>query len=47
MQVVIVQDLDVRGVRTQALFGDNHLKVEVVLTRLDDQAFGGIALTVV
>jgi hypothetical protein len=37
----------VRGIGTEAVFGDDHLEVRVVLTQFGDQALGGVALTVV
>ena len=27
MEVVVLEDLDVRGIGTQAVFGDNHLEI--------------------
>src|SRR5918993_214420 len=32
--VVLLQGLNMRGIRTQAVFGDNHLEMGVVLTKL-------------
>ena len=42
-----LQSLDVRGIGTQTVFGDNELEVGVVLAQLGNQAFGGITLTIV
>ena len=42
-----MQHLNVRGIGTEAVFGDDHLEVRVVLTQFGDQALGGVALTVV
>ena len=36
-----------RGIGTEAVFGDDHLEVGVIVTQLDDQSLGGMALTVV
>src|SRR5713101_7197529 len=47
MEVVILQKLDMGSVGTQAVLGDDHLEVGVVLAQLRDEAFGGIALTIV
>jgi hypothetical protein len=47
MQVVSLQTLDRGSVRTQAVFGDDHLEVGVVLAQVRDEAFGGMALTIV
>ena len=47
MTAVIVQGLDVRGIRTQGIFSDNEGEMRVSLTQLADEAFGGIAFTIV
>jgi len=47
MEVVIVQPWDRGSVRTQAVFGDDPLAVGVVLAQFRDEAFGGMALTIV
>ena len=47
VQVVIVQDLNVRGIGTQAVFGDDQFQVRMVLTQFGDQPLGRIAFTVV
>ena len=44
---VIVEGLDVGGVGTQTVFGDNELEMGVILAQLDNEALGGIALTVI
>ena len=46
-QIMVLQRLDVRRIRTQAVFGDDALKVRVVLTQFDDKAFGGITFTII
>ena len=35
------------GVGTQTVFGDNELEMGVILAQLDNEALGGIALTVI
>jgi hypothetical protein len=47
MTAIIVQGLDVRGIGTQGVFGDNELEMRVILAQLGDEAFGGIALAIV
>lgn len=47
MDIVIVQHLDMGSVGTQAVFGDDQLKMGVVLAQFRDEALGGIALTIV
>ena len=47
MQVMSVEDFDMRSVGAQAVFGDDHLEMGVVLTQFDDQPFGRIAFAVV
>jgi hypothetical protein len=47
MQVVILQHLDVRGIGTEAIFGDDQLEMRVVLAQFDEQTLGRIALTIV
>ena len=42
-----MQGLDVGGVRTQTVFGDNELEMRVILAQRGDEAFGSIALTVI
>ena len=42
-----MQPLDMGRVGTQAIFGDDHLEVRVVLAQFRDEAFGSIALTIV
>ncbi len=36
-----------RGIRTQAIFGDNHFEMGVILTKLGDEALGRVAFTVI
>src|SRR6266849_3872563 len=40
---VIVQGLDVGGIGTQTIFGDDELEMRVVLAQLGDKPFGGVA----
>ena len=47
VQPMIVQGLNMRGIGTQAIFGDNELEVRVVPTQLGNEAFGGIAFTII
>ena len=47
VQTVVVQGLDVRGIGTQTVFGDDELEVRVVLAQLGHKAFGGIAFTII
>ena len=46
VQTVRMQGLDVCGIRTQAVFGDNEFEVGVVLAELDEEAFGRVAFTI-
>ena len=39
---VSVEGLDVGGVGTQTVFGDNELEMGVILAQLDNEALGGI-----
>src|SRR2546430_10342242 len=39
---VIVQGLDVRGIGTQAIFGDDEFEMRVILAQRGNEAFGGI-----
>jgi hypothetical protein len=47
LQVVVLQRLDVGGIRTEALFGDDHLEMRVILTKLGDEALGRVALAII
>ena len=47
VQTVGVQGLDVRGIGTQTVFGDDELEMGVVLAQLGHKAFGGIAFTII
>ena len=47
MQVVLLQDLNVRGIGTQAVFSDDQFQVRVVLAQLGHQTLGCIAFTIV
>ncbi len=50
-----LQSLNMRGIRTQAVFGNNHFEVvlgveltlRVILTKLGNKALGRIAFTVI
>ena len=42
-----MQGLDVRGIGTQAVFGDDEFEVRVILAQFDHKAFGGIAFTII
>ncbi len=52
---MLLQGLNVRGIRTEAIFGDDHLEVMlgveltlgVILTKLADEALGRVALTII
>jgi hypothetical protein len=44
---MILQGLNMRGVGTQALFGDNTLEVRMVLTQLGNEALGGLPFTII
>src|SRR5919112_3709002 len=35
------------GIRAEAVFGDNHLKMGMILTKLGDEAFGRVALAII
>ena len=41
--VVLLQGLNMRGIRTEAIFGDDHLEMGVILTKLADETLGGVA----
>ena len=43
----VMQRLDVGGVRTETVFGDDELEMRVILAHLGYEALGGIALTVI
>ena len=47
MEIVVLQDLNVRGIGTQTIFGDDKLEVRVVLAQLGHKAFGGIPFTII
>ena len=47
MTAIIVQGLDVRGIGTQSVFGDDAREMRVILAQPGDAAFGGIALAIV
>jgi hypothetical protein len=43
---VVVQGLDVGGIGTQGVFGDDKLEMRMILAQLGDEAFGSIALAI-
>jgi hypothetical protein len=47
MHVVLLQGLNMRGIRTEAIFGDDDLEMRVILTKLGDEALGRVAFTVI
>jgi len=47
VQVMVVQGLNVGGIGTQTVFGDDELEVRVVLAQLGHKAFGGIPFTII
>jgi hypothetical protein len=47
MQPMIVQGLDVGGIGTQTVFGDDELEMGVVLAQLGKEAFRRIAFTII
>ena len=47
VQSVVLQGLNMRGIGTQAVFGDDQLEVGVVLAQFGDQALGGIAFAII
>src|SRR6266849_3569552 len=44
---VIMQGLDVGSIGTETVFSDNEVEMGVVLTQLDQKAFGRIAFTII
>src|SRR5919205_176052 len=47
VQTVRVQGLDMWGIRTQTVFGDDKLEVGMILAQLGDKTLGGIPLTII
>jgi hypothetical protein len=47
MHLVVLQYFDVRGIGTEAVFGDDQLEVRMILPQLGDQALGGTPFTVI
>jgi hypothetical protein len=47
MHVMLVKRLHMRGIRTQAVFGDDHLEVGVIPAKLGDETLGGVALAII
>ena len=42
-----MQGLDVGGIRTETVFGDDELEVGMILAQLGNKALGGIAFTII
>jgi len=47
MQPMIVQGLDVGGIGTQTVFGDDAREMGVIVAELGDEAFGRMPFTIV
>ena len=47
VQSVVLQELDVRSIGTQAVLGEDELEVRVVLAEFNDKPFGGMAFTII
>ena len=47
VESVVLQGLNVRGIGTQTIFGDDKLEVRVVVAQLDHKAFSGIPFTII
>ena len=47
VQTVSVQGLDMGGIRTEAVFGDDELEVGMILAQLGDKALGSIPFTII
>jgi hypothetical protein len=47
VDILGLQHLDVRGIGTETIFGDNHLEMRVVLTELGENTFGRGALAII
>ncbi len=47
MHVMRLQGLNVRGIGTAAIFGDDHLEMGVILTKVADEALGRVAFTII
>src|SRR5688572_21055928 len=45
--VVLLQGLNMRGIRTEAIFGDDHLEMGVILRKLADETLGHVALAII
>ena len=46
-ETIGVEGLDMRGIGTQAVFGDDELEVRMVLAQLGNKALGSIAFTII
>src|SRR5688500_13577429 len=47
MHVMLLQGLNMRGIRTQAVFSDDHFEMGVILTKFGDKTLGGVALAII
>ena len=47
VKIVVLQDLKMRSIGTQAVFADDDLEVGVILTQFGNEPFGGRALTII
>ena len=47
MHVVLLQRLNMGGVRAQAVFGDDHFEVGMIPTKLGNETLGGVSLTII
>ena len=47
MQIVVMQGLNVRGIGTQTVFGDDALEVRVVLAQLGNKTLGAMTFTII
>ena len=47
VKVVGLEGLDVRGIGTETIFGDNKLEMRMVLAQLGHKAFGSITFTII
>lgn len=45
--VVLLQGLNMRGIRTEAIFGDDHLEMGVIPTKFADETLGRVALAII
>src|SRR6266566_649755 len=45
-KIMVLQRLDMRGIRAQTVFGHDELEVRIILAQLRHKAFGGIAFAI-